>query len=96
MEGHWREFQERGDKCIHIADSLHFGRAQLSVTLWTVAHQAPLSMGFSRQEYWSGLPFSTPGNLPDPGFEPMSPAFPSLAGRFFTTESHRNPSIKDT
>ena len=40
---------------------------------WTVAHKAPLSMGFSRQEYWSGLPFSPPGNLPDPGIEPGSP-----------------------
>ena len=40
---------------------------------WTVAHQAPLSMGFSRQEYWSGLPFPSPGYLPDPGIEPRSP-----------------------
>ena len=44
------------------------------VTPWTVAHQAPLSMGFSRQEYWSGLPFPSPGDLPDPGIEPGSPA----------------------
>ena len=44
------------------------------VTPWTVAHQAPLSMGFSRQEYWSGLPFPSPGDLPDPGIEPRSPA----------------------
>ena len=43
-------------------------------TPWTVAHQAPLSMGFSRQEYWSGLPFPSLGDLPDPGVEPMSPA----------------------
>ena len=43
-------------------------------TPWTVAHQAPLSIGFSRQEYWSGLPFLSPGNLPDPGIEPASPA----------------------
>ena len=50
----------------------------LCVTLWTVARQAPLSMGFSRQEYWNGLPFPTPGNLPDPGIEPMSPVFPAL------------------
>ena len=50
---------------------------------WTVARQAPLSMGFSRQEYWSGLPFPSPGELPHPGLEPGSPA---LAGRFFTTE----------
>ena len=44
----------------------------LFVTLWTVAHQAPLSMGFSRQEYWSGLPFPTPGDLPNPGIEAES------------------------
>ena len=46
----------------------------LFATPWTVAHQAPLSMGFSRQEYWSGLPFPSPGDLPDPGIEPRSPA----------------------
>ena len=48
-------------------------RVQIFVTPWTVAHQAPLSMGFSRQEYWSGLPCTPPGNLPDPGIEPVSP-----------------------
>ena len=47
---------------------------RLFVTPWTVAHQAPPSMGFSRQEYWSGLPFPSPGDLPDPGIEPRSPA----------------------
>ena len=47
---------------------------QLFATPWTVAYQAPLSMGFSRQEYWSGLPFPSPGDLPDPGIEPRSPA----------------------
>ena len=47
---------------------------QLFVTPWTVAHQPPLSMGFSRQEYWSGLPCPVPGDLPDPGIEPESPA----------------------
>ena len=46
---------------------------QLFATPWTEAHQAPLSMGFSRQEYWSGLPFPSPGNLPYPGIEPRSP-----------------------
>ena len=56
---------------------------QFFVTPWTVARQAPLSMGFSRQEYWSGLPFPTSADLPDPGIEPESPA---LAGRFLTTE----------
>ena len=47
---------------------------RLFATPWIVAHQAPLSMGFSRQEYWSGLPFPSPGDLPDPGIEPKSPA----------------------
>ena len=45
-----------------------------SASPWTVAHQAPLSMGFSRQEYWSGLPFPSPEDLPDPGIKPGSPA----------------------
>ena len=49
-------------------------RVQLRVTSWTVARQAPLSMGFPRQEYWSGLPFPPPGDLPDPEIEPKSPA----------------------
>ena len=58
------------------------------VTSWTVTHQAPLSMGFPRQEYWSGLLFPPPGNLPDPGNEPMSLQSPVLAGMFFTWEAH--------
>jgi len=52
----------------------HFSCVRLFVTLWTVAHQAPLSMGFSRQEYWSGLPFLSLGDLSDPGIEPTPPA----------------------
>ena len=55
-------------------------------TAWTVAHQAPLSMEFSRQEYWRGYPFPTPGDLPDPGIELTSLMSPALAGGFFTTE----------
>ena len=58
---------------------------QLFVTLWTVACQAPLSMGFSRQEYWSGLPRPPPGDLPNPGTEPVSLTSPTLAGGFFIT-----------
>ena len=54
-----------------------------SVTLWTVARQAPLSRGFSRQEYWSGLPFPPPGDLPNPGIEPVSLMSPALAVGFF-------------
>jgi len=57
-------------------------------TPWTVALQAPLSMGFPRQEYWSGLPFPPPEDLPDPGIGPASPA---LAGRFFSTEPPGKP-----
>ena len=51
----------------------HYSRVQLSVTLWTAAHQASLSMELSRQEYWSGLPYPPLGDLPDPGIEPVSP-----------------------
>ena len=61
------------------------------VTLWTVAHQVPLSMALSQQEYWSGLPFPPPGDLPDPGIKPTSPTSPVLAGEFFTTEAPGKP-----
>ena len=54
-------------------------------TLWIIAHQAPLSMGFSRQETSSGLPCPLPGDLPNPGIEPLSQASPALAGGLFTT-----------
>ena len=57
---------------------------QLFSPPWTVAHQTPLSMGFPRQVYRSGLPFPTPEDLPDPGIEPVSFGSPALAGRFFT------------
>ena len=63
---------------------------QLSGTSWTVAHQAPLSMEFSRQDYWSGLLFPPPGDPPYPGIEPASlasPASPALAGGFFITSA---------
>ena len=63
----------------------HFSCVQLCVTLWTVARQAPLSMGFSRQQYWNGLPCPSPGDLPDPGIEPASLTSPALAGKFFNT-----------
>ena len=58
--------------CVH-ACTQSLRCVQLFVTLWTVAYQSPLSMGFSRQEYWSGLPCPSPGDLPNPGVEPMSP-----------------------
>ena len=59
-------------------------------TPWTVAHQAPLFVGFPRQEYWGGLSFPSPGDLPDPRIEPVSPI---LAGGFFTTESLGNHTL---
>ena len=68
-----------------------FSRVRLFVTPWTVGCQAPLSMGFSRQEYWGGLPFPSPGDLPDPGIEPASLTSPALVGGFFTSESPGKP-----
>ena len=59
---------------------------QFFVTPWTASSQAPLSMEFSRQEQWSGLPFPAPGGLPDPGIAPWSPVSPAVAGGLFTTE----------
>ena len=63
--------------CLGVSDS---------VTPWTVASRAPLSMGFSRQEYWSGLLCPSPGDLLHPGTEPMSPVSPALAAEFFAAE----------
>ena len=63
---------------------------QLFETPWTVAHQTPQSMGFPRQEYWSRLPFPSPGDLPDPEIKPLSP---ELAGGFFTTELPGKPQV---
>ena len=64
-----------------------FSCVRLSVILWTVACQAPLSMGFSRQEHWGGLLCPPPGDLPNPGIEPASLKSLALAGRFFTTSA---------
>ena len=65
----------------------HFSQVQLFMTLWTIAHQTPRSMGSSRQEYWSGLPRPPLGDLPDPGIEPTPLISPALAGEFFTTSA---------
>ena len=67
--------------CLNAQSCLTLG------TPWTVAHQAPPSMGFPRQEYWSGLPCLPPGDLPSPGIEPMSLTSPALTGRFFATST---------
>ena len=71
-------------RCLYGMHTQLLRFVHLFATSCAVAYQAPLSMGFPRQEYWSQLPFLLPGNLPDPGIEPESP---ELAGRFFTTES---------
>ena len=70
-----------------------FSRVQLFATLWTVAPQAPLSMGFPRQEYWSRLSCPPPGDLPGPGIKPTSLASPALAGRFFSTVPPGKPHL---
>ena len=70
---------------LHCVQSLNCVR--FFATPWTIAHQTSLSMGFSRQEYWSGLPFPSSRDLLDPGIEPLSPASPALAGKFFTTSA---------
>ena len=70
--------------CVLCAQFL--SHVRLFVTPWTVARQAPLSMEFSRQEYWSELPCPSAGDLPTPGIEPVSLVSPALAGRFFSTE----------
>ena len=71
-------------------------RVQLFATPWTAAHQAPLSMGFSKQEYWSGLPCPPAGDLPDPGIEPASLTSPALAGGFFTTSATWEPCMMES
>ena len=70
------------DACLPACMLIH---VRLFATPWTVAHQAPLSMEFSRQEDGSGLPFPSPGDLPDPGIQPASLVSPALAGGFFTS-----------
>ena len=73
-----------------ITEMKSLSRVRLFATLWTEAYQAPPSMGFSRQEYWIGVPFPSPGDLPDPGIEPWSPC---IIGRRFYRLSHQGSNI---
>ena len=73
----------------------HFSHVYLFVASWAVAHQAPLSMEFPRQEHWGVLPLPPPGDLPHPGIKPLSPSPPALAGGFFTTEPSGKPSSRN-
>ena len=75
------------NKLIYIYIYCVLSLVRLFVTPWAVAHQVPLSMEFSRQDSWNGLPFPTRGDLPDPGIESVSLVSPTLAGRFFTTSA---------
>ena len=83
----WKAYQNLYAQFIPVGVLSCFIRVQLFATLWTVTHWAPLWMGFSRQEYWSELPYSPPGDVPNPGIEPASLTSPALAGGFFTTSS---------
>ena len=71
---------------MRVCETSCFSCARLCATLRTVAHQGPLSVGFTRQEYWRKLPCSSPGDLPDPGIKPPSLTFPALAGRHLPLE----------
>ena len=74
------------DICQEVEILMHvWAHVQLFATLWTITHQAPLSIKFFRKEYWSGLPFPTPGDLPYPGVKSVSLVSPELAGGFFNT-----------
>ena len=79
---------------VHRAKSLQ--SCPLYAAPWTVAHRAPLSMGFSRQEYWGGLPCPPPGDLPDAGFEPTPLTSPVFTGRFFTTSTPWQTRVQPT
>ena len=93
-QNHWPSMSEPKSACVHTCLLSHFSHVQLFATLWTVAHQASHSMGFFRQEYWSGLTCPPPRDLPDPQTERASLTSPALARRFFITplahlESHK-------
>ena len=83
----WRWVQGQSN-CYNVVERyISLRHVWLFATPWTVAHQTPLSMGFPRQEYWSGLPFPIPGDLPNPGIGPLFLTSPALAGRLFTTST---------
>ena len=77
--------------CVCVCVLSYFSRVWLFAILWTIAHQTPLFMEFSRQEYWIGLPFPIPGNLPHPEIKPASLTFPLLAGTLFPTSTTGKP-----
>ena len=78
----------------HVCMLSHLSRVWLCVTLWTLAGQAPLSMGFSKQEYWSGLPCPPPGDFPNPGIKPASPTSPALPVDSLPLSHQGSPSLR--
>ena len=97
LSGLGNVFPEYQDNLLHnhsaCVQAQLFSCVRLFVTSWTGARQAPLSMEFSRQEYWGGLPFPPPGDLPDPGIESESLASPALAGGFLPNEPPGKPYV---
>ena len=91
-----RKERTRGPVSFVTTCAQWLSRVPLFATLRTAARQAAPSMGFSRQEYWSGVPFPPPGDLPNPRMEPVSLGLPSLAGRFFSTEPSGEPPVYST
>ena len=90
----WNWLLDLGLQLLHcFVAVVELSCVQLFSTLRTIARQAPLSMGFSRQEYWSGLPFPPPGNLPDSGIKPTSPASPALQVDLLVTELPGKPTL---
>ena len=79
---------------IQVESACVLRHVQPFATPWTVAHQAPASIGFSRQEYWSGVPFPPPGDLPNPGIELESLTSPALASGFFTAATPGEPRVE--
>ena len=81
----------QGCQILSLVPASMLSHVQLFETMWTIVCQVPLFMEFSKQEYWSGLPYPTPGDLPDPGVKSTSLASPALAGRFLTTAPPGKP-----
>ena len=86
-----RPWIQQPPRCVSV--HCHFSHVPFSVTPWTVGHQASLSMGFSRQEYWSGLPFPPQGDLPIPGIELVSPPFPALQADSLPLSNRGSPQL---
>ena len=88
-----KEIPKGGELCMGACVLNRFSRVRPFVTRWTIAHQAPLSMGFSRQEYWSGFPCTPPGDLPGPGITPESPVSPALQAASSRLSHQGSPAV---